>query len=154
MNRAQIAKFFMTVQEGGGYLPPNDTPIVFKDNWKKNPWAKLWANDMKEKGLTSGCSISPPLYCPDVNIPRDQVAKFGLTMKYGNAYTPPAATGIFADVPTYWATDWIEQAYLESIIPDCGFNNVAGKPKFCPSAFVDRGLAAYVIATAKGLLGP
>jgi hypothetical protein len=157
MNRAQIAKFFMTVEFGGSYLPPANTPLVFQDNWSNNPWAQLWANDMYAKGLTYGCNTSPLLYCPDVQIPREQVAKFSLAIKHGSAYLPPPASGtLFADMTnvSYWATAWAEQAYLEGLVPSCGTDAGTGKPRFCPSGLVDRGLAAYVIVTAKGLLTP
>ena len=155
MNRAQVAKFFMTVEFGGSYLPPADTPLVFKDSWRVNPWAKLWANDMYAKGLTNGCSASPLRYCPDSQVIREQAAKFGLAIKYGNAYTPPPATGtVFADLTNvnYWATAWAEQAYAEGLIFSCGTDTATGKPKFCPYGKVDRGFAAYVIVTATGLL--
>jgi hypothetical protein len=147
----------MTVEYGGSYLPPVDTPHLFLDNWKKNPWAEIWANDMKVKELTSGCNLNPPLYCPDMQIPREQVAKFALTIKHGNAYIPPAATGtLFADLTDvgYWATAWAEQAYLEGLVPACGTDAGSGKPKFCPKGLVDRGFASFVIVTATGLLGP
>ena len=155
MNRAQVAKFFMTVEYGGSYLPPVDTKLVFKDSWKVNPWAKLWANDMYAKGLTNGCKPSPLLYCPDKDVIREQVAKFGLAIKYGNDYEPPPATGmVFADLTdvNYWATAWAEQAYAEGLVPACGM--AGGKPKFCPYGKVDRGFAAFVIVTATGLLDP
>jgi hypothetical protein len=157
MNRAQVAKFFMTVQFGGTYLPPANVPLLFKDNWSVNPWAQSWANDMLDKGLTSGCKASPLLYCPDNQVIREQVAKFGLAIKHGNAYLPPPATGtVFADLTdvNYWATPWAEQAYLEGLVPSCGTDVPSGKPKFCKDGLVDRGFAAFVIVTAKGLLGP
>ena len=154
MNRAQVAKFFMTVEYGGSYLPPSDTKLVFKDSWKINPWAKLWANDMYDKGLTNGCKASPLLYCPDNDVIREQVAKFGLAIKYGNAYEPTATGTVFADLtdPGYWATGWAEQAYADGLVPACGM--AGGKPKFCPYDEVNRGFAAFVIVTATGLLGP
>jgi len=154
MNRAQIAKFFMTTEFGGSYLPPANTPLKFKDSWKINPWAKLWANDMYDKGLTNGCKPSPLLYCPDRDVIREEVAKFGLAIKYGNAYEPTASGTVFADLtdPGYWATGWAEQAYADGLVPACG--SAGGKPKFCPYGKVDRGFAAFVIVKATGLLGP
>jgi hypothetical protein len=157
MNRAQLAKFFMTVQFDSSYLPPANTPLVFQDNWSANPWAQIWANDMKAKGLTSGCSASPLLYCPDTPVTREQVAKFGLAIKYGNTYSPPPATGtLFADLTNinYWATAWAEQAYADGLIPSCGTDGVTGKPMFCKDGLVDRGFGASVIVKAKNLTMP
>jgi hypothetical protein len=157
MNRAQVAKFFMTVQFGSSYLPQANIPLLFKDNWSANSWAQSWANDMYARGLTSGCNPSPLLYCPDNQVTREQVAKFGLAIKYGNAYAPPPATGtLFADLTdvNYWVTPWAEQAYLDGLVPSCGTDIATGKPKFCKDGLVDRGFAAFVIVTAKGLLNP
>jgi hypothetical protein len=83
------------------------------------------------------------------------VVIFGLKMKYGNFYQPPPATGtVFADMtnPTYYATPWAEKAYADGLITACGTLN--GKPKFCPTVLVTRGLGAYVIVRAKNLTMP
>jgi len=80
---------------------------------------------------------------------------FALKMKYGNSYLPPAATGtVFADLtdPNYYATSWAEKAYADGLILSCGSSG--GKPKFCPSVLVSRGLGAYVIVRAKNLTMP
>jgi hypothetical protein len=63
---------------------------------------------------------------------------------------------VFADLTdvNYWATPWAEQAYLEGLVPSCGTDATTSKPKFCKDGLVDRGFAAFVIVTAKGLLGP
>jgi hypothetical protein len=93
------------------------------------------------------------LFCPWQQLPREQVVIFGLKLKHGNSYLPPPATGtLFADMtnPSYYATPWAEQAYKDGIILACGTSG--GKPLFCPTTIVDRGLAAYVVAKAKGLV--
>ena len=110
---------------------------------------------MFNRGLTSGCSLSPLMYCPWYSLPREQVVIFGLKMKYGNGYLPPPATGtVFADLtdPSYYATSWAEQAYADGLLPACGVSE--GKPKFCPKVLVTRGLGAYVIVRAKNLTMP
>ena len=50
-------------------------------------------------GITAGCSASPLDYCPGSNVTRAQMAVFLERGIHGSAYVPPAATGIFADVP-------------------------------------------------------
>jgi len=110
---------------------------------------------MYNRGLTSGCSSSPLMYCPWYSLPREQLVIFGLKMKYGNDYLPPPATGtVFADLtnPSYYATSWAEQAYADGLLPACGVSG--GKPKFCPKVLVTRGLGAYVIVRAKNLTMP
>jgi len=69
-------------------------------------------------------------------------------------FTPPAATGtIFADMPNtnYWSISWAEKAYADGILPDCGIDPSTGKPLFCPTLLVDRGLASYIIVRAKNM---
>ncbi len=80
---------------------------------------------------------------------------YALRLKYGNSYLPPAATGkVFADMtdPAYYATAWAEQAYRDQLIGACGVSK--GKPLFCPNNTASRGLGAYVIVRAKGLITP
>ena len=38
---------------------------------------------MRETGLTTGCSTLPLKFCPWDKLPREQVAIFGLKLKYG-----------------------------------------------------------------------
>jgi len=63
--------------------------------------------------------------------------------KYGAAYAPPAAAGIFADVPTYhWAANWIEQLVAEDITTGCGGGN------YCPDDLVTRAqMAVFMVRT-------
>jgi hypothetical protein len=54
-----------------------------------------------------------------------------LRSKYGNNYTPPAATGIFADVPlSYWAVNWIEKLYADGITSGCGTSPLVYCPEY------------------------
>jgi hypothetical protein len=71
------------------------------------------------------------------------MAIFLLRAKHGAAYVPPAATGIFADVPTtYWAANWIEQLYAEGITTGCGIGN------YCPEDPVTRAqMAVFLVRT-------
>ena len=155
LNRGQAAVFIVRGNYGSTFVPPPPTHIFSnsKDDWSKGTWAEPWAEALYKNGLSSGCSASPLLFCPWQQLPREQVVIFGLRLKHGNSYLPPPATGtLFADMtnPGYYATPWAEQAYKDGIIPACGTSG--GKPLFCPTTIVDRGLAAYVVAKAKGLV--
>lgn len=84
-----------------------------------------------------------------------QAAVFGLRLKYGTAYTPPAPTGtVFADLTdlNFWGTGWAEQACADGLIPACGTSG--GKPMFCPNNLVSRGFGAHIIVLAKNLVMP
>jgi hypothetical protein len=154
MNRGESAVFMLRANFGSSFAPGPSTH-VFKDDWAKGTWAEPWANAMYTNGLSAGCSSSPLKYCPWDQIPREQAVIFALRMKYGTNYIPPAATGtLFADLTdvNYYATSWAEQAYKDSLIPNCGTSG--GKPMFCPKALVSRGLGAYMIVRAKNLTMP
>ena len=155
LDRAQSAVFMLRGQMGSGYTPPTVTGI-FGDNWTGFEWAQGWAEGMYQEGLTTGCQSSPLLFCPANQLPRVEASIFGLRMKYGVAYVPPAATGtLFADFPStdpsYWGIDWAEQAYNDGLLPACGTDSGTGKPMFCPSELVNRGWGAYLIVKAKNL---
>ena len=158
LDRAQSDVFMLRGQMGSGYTPPAITGI-FGDNWTGFEWAQPWAEGMYQEGLTTGCQSSPLLFCPANQLPRVEASIFGLRMKYGVGYAPPAASGtLFADFPpsdpSYWGIDWAEQAYLDGLLPACGTDSGTGKPMFCPSELVDRGWGAYLIVKAKNLPTP
>jgi len=140
---------------GVSYEPPAMVTHIFADNWSAGLWAEKWAEGMFLEGMTSGCLASPLKFCPWDLTPREQAAIFGLRLKYGNNYQPPAATGtLFADMTdvNYYATKWAERAYIDGLIPNCGMSG--GKPMFCPKELVTRGLGAYIIVRAKDLTTP
>jgi len=72
------------------------------------------------------------------------MAIFLLRAEYGSTYTPPAAVGVFADVPTtYWAATWIEQLATEGITTGCGSGN------YCPEDPVTRSQMAVFLLRSK-----
>jgi endo-1,4-beta-D-glucanase Y len=133
VTRAQMAVFLVRVIHGSTFTPP-DTAVVFEDV-PLDYWAISWINQLYADGVTGGCSMTPMLFCPDVNVSRAQMAVFLLRAKYGSTYTPPASGDIFSDVPAdYWARDWIGQLYAEGYTGGC-----ASAPlRFCPDEFVSR----------------
>lgn len=111
-------------------------------------WAADWIEQFYNDGITSGCSTDPLQYCPTNPVTRAQMAIFLLRAKHGSSYTPPAAKGIFEDVPaTYWAADWIEQLYQEGITTGCTQNPL----RYCPENTVTRAQMAVFIVRTFGL---
>lgn len=109
-------------------------------------WAFTYVQRLYQSGVTSGCSASPLLYCPSNLVTRDQIAVFLLRAKYGANYTPPAATGMFQDVPTsYWAASWIEQAVRDQFVIACSTSPM----KYCPAGNVARAEMAIFLLRAK-----
>ncbi len=111
-----------------------------------NHWAWRFIEGLYRAGVTSGCNTSPMQYCPAATVTRDQMAVFLLKAKYGSAYNPPAATGVFQDVPTnYWAARWIERLAAEGITGGCSIT-----PKlYCPTTPVTRDQMAVFLLKAK-----
>jgi hypothetical protein len=99
-------------------------------------------------GITTGCGVSPLIYCPEQNATRAAMAVFLLRAKYGAAYAPPAARHFFADLPVAgkeWQEAWVDQFYSEGITGGCG----TGPLVFCPENPVTRAAMAVFILRAK-----
>ncbi len=141
VTRDQMAVFLLRSLHGSSYSPPAATG-VFADV-PANYWAAAWIEELYAEGITAGCSTSPLLYCPGEPVTRDQMAVFLLRAAHGTGFTPPAATGIFTDVPaTYWAANWIEELYAEAVTGGCN----ASPLQYCPTAPVTRDqMAVFLI---------
>ncbi|MBI4770095.1 MAG: S-layer homology domain-containing protein, partial [Chloroflexi bacterium] len=116
-------------------------------------WAYQWVEALAGSGITSGCSGSPPLYCPEDNVNRAQMAIFLLRGTHGADYQPPPATGlVFSDVPiNYWAAAWIEQLAREGITSGCapGTGDPPGLPYYCPESSVTRAQMSIFLLRAE-----
>jgi hypothetical protein len=121
----------LTIEEDQAILPILPT----FDDVPNSYWAWSYIERLYNAGITSGCGLNPPIYCPTLTVTRDQMAVFLLKGKHGQGYVPPSATGVFQDVPTnYWAAAWIEQLAAEGITTGCSVT-----PKlYCPSTPVSR----------------
>jgi parallel beta-helix repeat protein len=107
-----------------------------------------WVEALVRRGVTGGCSVTPPLYCPETPVTREQMAVFLLRAKEGEAYTPPACTAPpFADVPCSSPfAPWIAELARRNVTSGCGGGN------YCPAAVVPREqMAVFLLRT---LLGP
>ncbi len=140
VTRAQMAVFLLRAKYGNTYSPPAASGIF--EDVPAGHWAAAWIEQLYTEGVTSGCSASPLRYCPDGIVNRAEMAVFLLSTKYGSAYVPPAASGIFTDVPSgYWAEDWIEQLYAGGVTGGC----VASPLQYCPTDPVNRAQMAVFL---------
>ena len=147
--RSQVAVLLLRARYGSGYTPP--AAAGFFTDVPTNYWSANWIERLFDEGITNGCATNPLLYCPDDDVTRAQTAVFLLRTRYGSSYTPPPATGIFADVPTsYWAANWIEQLYTEGITSGCGTNPLL----YCPENTVTRAEIAVFLARTFNLAIP
>jgi hypothetical protein len=101
-------------------------------------------------GITTGCGVSPLIFCPENNVTRAAMAVFILRAKYGAGYAPPAATHTFADLPVAgkeWQEAWVDQFYLEGITTGCG----TGPLIYCPENPVTRAaMAVFILRALEG----
>ncbi|MBI5293957.1 MAG: S-layer homology domain-containing protein [Chloroflexi bacterium] len=142
VTRAQMAVFLLVAEHGTGYTPP-DAVGIFNDVPASNGFAK-WIEQLAAEGITGGCGGGN--YCPNTPVTREQMAVFLLVAKHGTGYTPPAASGVFADVPAdYPFAPWIEALAAEGITGGCGGGN------FCPNGTVTRAQMAVFLVTAFNL---
>ena len=146
--RAQMAVFLLKAEHGSSYVPPTCTG-AFPDVPCPSQFAD-WIEQLAAEGVTAGCGGG--LYCPDSSVTRRQMAVFLLKAKEGSGYAPPAATGIFGDVPqgdTY--APWIEELYNRGITGGCQ----ASPLLYCPDNPSTRGQMAVFLVKTFGLqLGP
>jgi hypothetical protein len=105
-------------------------------------WSEIEA--IQTAGITNGCDASN--FCPSTTLTRAEMAVFLVRGIHGAAFTPPAPTGVFADVPTtYWAAPWIEQLYSDGVTNGCDTNPL----RFCPGSFVTRAEMAVFLLRAR-----
>ena len=142
VTRAQMAVFLLVAEHGTGYTPPPASGL-FNDVPADNGFAK-WIEQLYNEGITGGCGGGN--YCPNQAVTREQMAVFLLVAEHGSGYTPPAASGVFNDVPADNPfAPWVEQLAAEGITGGCGGGN------FCPKGTVTRAQMAVFLVAAFNL---
>jgi hypothetical protein len=81
VTRRQMAVFLLKSEHGSGYTPPACTG-VFDDVPCPGAPAVDFIERLAAEQITGGCSISPPMYCPDGSSTRGQMAVF-ITKTFG-----------------------------------------------------------------------
>jgi len=146
--RKQMAVFVLKAKEGASYAPPAAVG-VFTDVPAGDPFAP-WIEELFHRGVVTGCGAGPT-YCPSNPVLRQQMAIFLLKTLLGSGYTPPAAAGLFGDVPVSSPfAPWIEDLFNRGIGAGCGGGN------FCPTTSTTRGqMAPFLVKTfSLALYGP
>jgi hypothetical protein len=144
-----MAVFLERGIHGTGFTPP--PPIgVFADVPTISPFAGF-IEQLYFDGITGGCNVSPLLYCPTIRVSRAQLAVFLLRAMHGASFSPPPATGIFADVPaSHPFAPWIEELFLEGVTTGCATSPAL----YCPDDDVTREEMAVFLVRAFGLPFP
>jgi hypothetical protein len=99
-------------------------------------------------GITSGCGITPLVFCPDDFVTREQIAVLLLRAMEGSDFTPPPATGLFIDVPVNDPfAPWIEELFNRGVTAGCETTPA----RFCPDdALVRAQLAVLFLRALEG----
>ncbi len=82
VTRQQMAVFLLKAFEGSAYLPPACTQIFNDVPCTPGTGFSDWIEELADRGITGGCSVTPPLYCPTNPNNRGQMAVF-LTKMFG-----------------------------------------------------------------------
>jgi len=144
VTRAEMAVFLLRGKHGAGFAPPRASGI-FADV-PTSHWAAAWIEQLAREGIAAGCAAGR--YCPESAVTRAQMAVFLVRATSAPGFVPPAATGVFSDVPrTYWAAASIEQIARDGITAGCGGG------RFCPESLVSRAQMAVFLVRAFDL-GP
>ena len=130
-----------------GGLPEGHAVPIFGDV-SPTYWSYVPIETLAGNGITQGCSAVPPLYCPESQVLRSQMAVFLERSIKGSSFQPPPAAGIFADVPPdYWASGWIEQLFHDAITLGCAVAPL----RYCPESPVNRAeMAVFILRSIKG----
>jgi ELWxxDGT repeat protein len=147
VSREAMAVLLLRSKEGAGYTPPPCTaPGPFPDVPCSSPFAP-WIEELVRRGVTGGCSPSPPAFCPATSVDRAQMAVLLLSTKEGPAYVPPACTTpTFGDVPCSSPfAPWIEELVRRGITNGCGGGN------YCPASPVTRAQMAVFLSATFGV---
>jgi sugar lactone lactonase YvrE len=101
-------------------------------------------NLMRQYGITGGCSVNPPMYCPGDPVTRAQMAIFIVRAVLGGDNFTYSATPYFTDVPVNaFGFKWIQKMKELNITAGCGNNN------YCPDDSVTRGQMAIFVIRAR-----
>jgi len=121
--------------------------VIFDDVPPTDPFFNF-INLMYEKGITSGCSASPPDYCPDSTTTRGQMAVFIITSMFGGSSFSYTTTPYFNDVP-------VSNGFFKFIqkMTDLGITAGCGSNNFCPDDSISRAqMAVFIIAARYGTI--
>ena len=131
INRLDMAMFLVRGILGTGTFPYNTTPY-FEDVPASSPYFP-YVQKLRELGITSGCNVTPALYCPAMIVTRAQMAKFLISWKVGDNFQYTTSP-YFDDVPpSHWVYKYIQK------MRDLGITSGCGTRIYCPDADNTRG---------------
>jgi probable HAF family extracellular repeat protein len=134
-----VGQGLLGTQLHGYVLTP---PVVFNDVPLYHPFF-VYVNELAENHITTGCSPTPPLFCPDGVTTRGQMAAFIIRAKFGEEFSF-STTPYFTDVPDrHPLFKYVQKMRDEGITSGCT------PTLYCPDSNVTRGEMAVFIIRAK-----
>jgi hypothetical protein len=149
VTREQLAVFVERAHRG--WMFSSAWTGIFSDVPKTDPLAGF-VESVYNDGIMTSCATSPNLdFCPSTLVTRAAMAEILMKGRMGAAYVPPAATGVFADVPKSDPNaPWIEALYHAGITLGCSPNPL----RYCPNTVVSRDQMAVFLQRAFFLQAP
>jgi hypothetical protein len=139
VTRSQMSAFIVRAAVGSDTFTYTNNPY-FDDVPQNHPFFK-YIQKLRDLGITTGCSATPALFCPDASVTRLQLAvflmrgKFGADPNIGNSPTP-----YYTDV----ATGTLGFPYIQKM-KDFGITTGCTFTQFCPDNPVSRGETAVFL---------
>lgn len=114
-------------------------------------WADAFIHGLAGARVSRGCGEGN--FCPDAELTRAEMAVLLVRAMHGPTFGPPAATGIFVDVPISdgdTTADYVEQLYHDGVVAGCAVGS-GGELYYCPDDLVTRAQMAVFVAAGSGL---
>ncbi len=139
MGTVTVGSKSFQVMEGGSTVQFGDVPIT--ENYFD--YISLFYQD----GITAGCQASPPEYCPDTAVTRQQMAVFivyalDLATKTPLMFTPSPAFDDIASSSVYF--NFVQHIHDLGITAGCS----TSPPDYCPNSNITQGQMAVFVITA------
>ena len=147
VTRAEMAVFILRAKDGTSTPVPGETGLFSDVPVGGKEWMQPWIEQFYLEHISVGCNSDPVSFCPERETTRAEIAVFILRAVHGANYQPPAATGIFSDVPVTgneWMQPWVEEFYREKMTTGCTQEPL----NYCPEQPVTRAEMAVFIDRA------
>ena len=133
---------------------PVDVPVNYTIAFLDVPadhWADAFIHALAGVRVTRGCGEGN--FCPEAEVDRAEMAILMVRAMHGPLFVPPAATGVFVDVPiseTDVTADYIEQLYRDGVVAGCAVGG-DGERYYCPDRLVSRAEMSVFVSVGLGL---
>jgi hypothetical protein len=143
VKRGQMAALIVRAVMGTENFTYPNLPY-FDDVPQNHPFFK-YIQKLKELAITSGCSATPALYCPDADVSRMQMAIFAIRGKFGSAAANAGLGNTLRPYFTDVVAGSVEFPFIQKM-KDFGITSGCTTTQYCPASSVTRGQTAVFLA--------